>query len=99
MKSLLLCFLLLVAAAPAAGAPIRISYSALAPIMVGLWVADDIGAFKKQGLDTQLIYIPASATDLQALIAGSLEIATPGSSGAVIRRSTQKGSSPLLSLL
>jgi ABC-type nitrate/sulfonate/bicarbonate transport system substrate-binding protein len=84
MIALFLFFLFIFADAPSAAAPIRISYSALAPIMAGLWIADDIGAFKKQGLDTQLIYIPASATNVQALIAGSLEIATPGSSGAVI---------------
>ena len=84
MMNFLLAFLVLFSATQATAGPIRISYSALAPIMVGLWVADDIGGFKKNGLDTQLIYIPSAATNVQALLGGSIEIGTPGASGAVL---------------
>ncbi|MEX0806057.1 MAG: ABC transporter substrate-binding protein [Candidatus Binatia bacterium] len=63
---------------------IRISYSAISWLMTPVWMAEELGLFKKHGLDAQLIYIPSSATSVQALLGGSVEVITPGSSGVVI---------------
>jgi NitT/TauT family transport system substrate-binding protein len=63
---------------------IRISYSAISWLMTPVWMAEELGLFKKNGLDVQLIYIASSPTSVQALLGGSVEVITPGSSGVVI---------------
>jgi ABC-type nitrate/sulfonate/bicarbonate transport system substrate-binding protein len=65
-------------------ATLRFSYASIAPPLSGIWAAQEIGAFKKYGLDVQLVYISSSATNVQALVGGSLEIATPGGGSAVL---------------
>ena len=44
----------------------------------------ETGAFKRYGLDVQLVYIPSSVTNIQALLGGSLDVAVPGISGVVL---------------
>ena len=53
-------------------APLRLSYSVVGPSVAGVWMAQETGTFKKYGLDVQLIYIPSSGTNIQALLGGSL---------------------------
>ena len=68
-------------------APLRFAYASLAPPLSGVWAAQETGAFKKYGLDVQLIYISSSTTNVQALLGGSLDVATPGGSSAVLAAS------------
>jgi NitT/TauT family transport system substrate-binding protein len=63
---------------------IKISYSAISWLMSPVWMAEELGLFKKNGLDAQIIYIPSSVTSVQALLGGSVQVITPGSSGVVI---------------
>jgi NitT/TauT family transport system substrate-binding protein len=88
MKSvqLLLLLSLLVGAGSSALAAesVKVSYSAISWLMSPVWVAEELGLFKKHGLDAQLIYIASSATSVQALLGGSVQVITPGSSGVVI---------------
>lgn len=56
-------------------APLRLSYSVVGPTVAGIWMAHETGAFKKYGLDVQLVYIPSSGTNIQALLT-SLRLAT-----------------------
>src|SRR5262245_40689355 len=65
-------------------APLRLSYSVVGPTVAGVWMAHETGAFKKYGLDVQLIYIPSSGTNIQALLGGSLDVSAPGISGVVL---------------
>jgi NitT/TauT family transport system substrate-binding protein len=65
-------------------APVRIAYSIIGPPVAAVWMAQETGAFKKYGLDVQLIYIPSSGTNVQALLGGSLDVAALGSSGVVL---------------
>ncbi len=71
-------------ATPAQAAPIVISYSAISPSSAGIWMADEIGAFKKYGQEVRLIYISSSGTNVQALLGGSLHFAGTGASGVVV---------------
>ena len=80
----LLSVLLAASAHARAAESIRISYSAISWLMSPVWVAEELGLFKKHGLDAQLIYIPSSVTSVQALLGGSVQVITPGSSGVVI---------------
>ena len=45
----------IVAATPARAAPLRIAYSAISGAMSSLWVAQEAGYFKREGLDTELL--------------------------------------------
>jgi NitT/TauT family transport system substrate-binding protein len=78
-----LAFLILLLPGPAT-AQIRLSYSIVGPPVAAVWMAHDTGAFKRYGVDAQLVYIPSSVTNIQALLGGSLDVAIPGSSGVVL---------------
>ena len=71
-------------AALASAAPLRLSYSIVGPPVAGVWMTYETGAFKRYGLDVQLVYIPSSVTNIQALLGGSLDVAVPGMSGVVL---------------
>ena len=86
MRSVILSLLaaaLLLSANPAKAAPLRISYAAIAANIAGIWMAEGSGAFQKYGLDVQLVYIPSSGTNVQALLGGSIDVMVAGSSGIV----------------
>lgn len=68
----------------ARAAPVVISYSSISPSSASTWMADEIGAFKKYGVDAQLVYISSSGTNVQALLGGSLHLAGTGATGVVI---------------
>ena len=80
----LLSVLSAVSASAWAAESIKISYSAISWLMSPVWMAEELGLFKKHGLDVQLIYIPSSVTSVQALLGSSVQVITPGSSGVVI---------------
>lgn len=65
-------------------APLRLSYSIVGPPVAAVWMAHETGAFKRHGLEVQLVYIPSSVTNIQALLGNSLDIAVPGSSGVIL---------------
>ena len=72
--------------ADAAEAPkekIAIAYAAISPSMAGVWMAKDIGAFERNGLNVDLVHISSGATAIQALVGGSVQAAL-GASNAVI---------------
>lgn len=84
LKAIAAAALLLIFRVDAAGAaPLRISYAAIASNTAGIWMAEGSGAFKKQGLDVQFVYISSSATNVQALLGGSIDFMVGGSSGIV----------------
>ena len=85
---LLSAFLLLFWRAGAC-APIRIGYSALGAVFTPLWVAQDEGYFKRQGLETETVYIGGGSVVIQALLAGDLHFALAGATGAI--RATLNG--------
>src|SRR5581483_1318096 len=64
-------------------APVRIAYAAIAANTAGVWMAQGTGAFKNQGLEVQFIYISSSATNVQALLSGSIDVMVGGASGIV----------------
>jgi NitT/TauT family transport system substrate-binding protein len=54
-------------------------YSAVSAISAPFWVMKDAGFFKEEGLDADLIYISASSTMAQAMLAGEVAISTANS--------------------
>lgn len=68
---------------------IAIAYAAVSPSMSGIWMAKEIGAFERNGLSAELVYISSGATAIQALVGGSVQAAL-GASNAVVA-ATLKG--------
>ena len=85
--SILYAVLVLIpASANAAEAPrerIAFAYAAISPSMAGVWMAKEIGAFERNGLNAELVHISSGATAIQALVGGSVHAAL-GASNAVV---------------
>ena len=64
-------------------ARITLGFSSIGPTPVGLWMAKDIGAFDKYGVDPSLIFISSGPVLVPALIGGDLHGGVAGA-GAVI---------------
>lgn len=62
---------------------IMFGYSAISPSVAGVWMAKEMGAFRKRGLDAELIHISSGAVVMQALVGGSVQAAL-GASNAVV---------------
>jgi NitT/TauT family transport system substrate-binding protein len=78
--SCVLCFSL---PAVAAAQKLVVGYSGVTAIQAPFWVIKDAGYFKQEGLDANLIYIAASSTMAQAMLAGEVAISTANSQAVV----------------
>jgi ABC-type nitrate/sulfonate/bicarbonate transport system substrate-binding protein len=69
---------------PAQAQPnVNIAYAAISPIFAGVWMAKEVGAFEKQGLKADLIYISSGSITVQAMVGGNLDM-TVAASNAVV---------------
>ncbi len=59
----------------AEGAPLRVAYSAISGAMSALWVAQEGGYFKREGLDTELLYIGGGSLLIQSMLSGDVPFA------------------------
>lgn len=66
---------LLVAASRGEAAPLRVAYSAISGAMSSLWVAQEGGYFKREGLDVELLYIPGGSLLIQSMLSGDVPFA------------------------
>lgn len=62
---------------------ISFAYAAISPSMSAVWMAKEIGAFERNGLNAEIVYIASGAITIQALVSGSVQAAL-GASNAVI---------------
>jgi NitT/TauT family transport system substrate-binding protein len=76
-------FPLHIQAAEPAKEKISVAYAAISPTMAGIWMAKEIGAFDRNGLNVDLVYISSGSTAIQALVGGSVHAAL-GASNAVL---------------
>ena len=60
-----------------------VGYSGITAIQAPFWIMKDAGYFKQEGLDADLIYIAASSTMAQAMMAGEVAISTANSQAVV----------------
>jgi NitT/TauT family transport system substrate-binding protein len=60
-----------------------VGYSGITAIQTPFWIIKDAGYFKQEGLDANLIYIAASSTMAQAMMAGEVAISTANSQAVV----------------
>ena len=60
---------------PGASAELRkfvMGYSTVGAMAAGMWMAKEIGAYEKYGIDAELIYISSGPTVVQALLGGDV---------------------------
>ena len=69
---------------PAQAQPkVTVAYSAVSPIFAGVWMAKEIGAFEKQGLKGDLVYISSGSITVQAMVGGNLDMSIAASNAVV----------------
>ncbi len=61
---------------------IRLSYSSSDTSNAAWWVAEDVGFFRKNGLQAEMIFIPSTTTSVSSLLATDVKVAN-ASGGAV----------------
>jgi NitT/TauT family transport system substrate-binding protein len=74
---------------------VTLGYSSTGPTAVGLWVAKDIGAFDKYGVDPSLIFISSGPVMLPALIGGDVQAAIAGANAVI---AAVLGGAPIVSI-
>jgi NitT/TauT family transport system substrate-binding protein len=62
---------------------VRIAYSAVGGVQLPLWIAQDKGLFKRQGLDTDLLYIGGGSVVVQAMLGGEVQFTRASAPGIV----------------
>lgn len=67
----------------AAGRKITVGYASLGVQMAGVWMAKEIGAFDKYGLDADLIYIASGPVVIAALVGGDLTVGVGAANAAI----------------
>ena len=78
--------LLVLLANPCASAEktkLTLAYSTTGPTAVGLWMAKEIGAFDKYGVDPSLIFISSSPVMVPALIGGDIQGGVAGANAVI----------------
>ena len=96
LAALLTTFLFAVRVNAAELKKFRLGYSTVGPAGTGLWMAKEIGAFEKYGIDADLIFISSGPVVVQALLGGDLQggfAATNAVIAAVL------GGAPLVSIM
>jgi ABC-type nitrate/sulfonate/bicarbonate transport system substrate-binding protein len=76
-------------------AKLTIGYSSTGPTGAGLWVAKDIGAFEKYGLDPHLVFISSGPVMVPALIGGDVQAAVAGANAVI---AAVLGGAPIVSI-
>jgi len=67
--------IVIASSSPSQAAPLRIAYSAISGAMSTLWVAQEGGYFKREGLDTELLYIGGGSLLIQSMLSGDVPFA------------------------
>ncbi|HEX2227769.1 MAG TPA: ABC transporter substrate-binding protein, partial [Candidatus Binatia bacterium] len=86
----LAAFIWLLAAPVLRAEPLVVGYSSVTSVFLPFWIGKEAGFYKKEGLDTELVYIPSSTTMAQAMFAKQVAISTVNS-GSVVTSGQQGG--------
>jgi NitT/TauT family transport system substrate-binding protein len=83
-QNFLLACLLILLAHPASSLAqrkaLRVSYPAPVTVYLPMWVANDAGFFRKNGLDVELVHVGSSPISMAAFLAGEIDILGGGGS-------------------
>jgi NitT/TauT family transport system substrate-binding protein len=67
--------LLLLSVSHVEAAPVRVAYSAISGAMAPLWVTQEGGYFRREGLDIELLYIGGGSLLIQSVLGGDVQFA------------------------
>src|SRR5262245_47037380 len=70
-----LAVLFLLSLNQAQAAPVRVAYSAISGAMAPLWVTQEGGYFRREGLDVELLYIAGGSLLIQSMLSGDVPFA------------------------
>ncbi|MGE5307008.1 MAG: ABC transporter substrate-binding protein [Alphaproteobacteria bacterium] len=73
-----------------------LGYSTVGPAGIGLWMAKEIGAFDKYGIDAELIFVSSGPVAVQALLGGDMKAALAATSAVT---SAVLAGAPLVSVM
>lgn len=76
-------------------AKLTIGYSTTGPTAVGLWMAKEIGAFSKYGVEPNFVFISSSPVMVPALIGGDVQCAIAGANAVI---AAALGGAPIVSV-
>jgi NitT/TauT family transport system substrate-binding protein len=76
-------------------AKLTFGYSSTGPTAVGLWMAKEIGAFGKYGVEPNLVFISSSPVMVPALIGGDVQCAIAGANAVI---AAVLGGAPIVSV-
>lgn len=62
---------------------VTVAYAAISPIMAGVWMAKEIGAYEKYGLQANLIFIASGGIATASMISGDLDMAVAASNAVI----------------
>jgi NitT/TauT family transport system substrate-binding protein len=93
-SSFLLLLSLLLAVPSLAQEPVRVNWTAVTGAQSGMFMAQQEGLFKKNGIHVELIHIPSSSRGIQAILAG--EIAFSFMDGVNAAQANLKGANLVL---
>ena len=54
---------------------IKAAYASISANFAGLWMAKEVGAFEKYGLNAELVYIASGSVTVQAMMGGDVQMA------------------------
>ena len=74
---------------------LTLGYSSTGPTAVGLWMAQEVGAFGKYGVDPNFVFISSSPVMVPALIGGDVQCAIAGANAVI---AAALGGAPIVSI-
>jgi len=72
LRLAVVCMIVLLSAPVGAQIPVRINWTAVTGAQSGMFMAQQEGIFKKNGLDVELLHISSSSRGIQAILAGEI---------------------------
>jgi ABC-type nitrate/sulfonate/bicarbonate transport system substrate-binding protein len=67
----------------AAQTKMTIAYSSIGPMGTGVWMAKEIGAFEKNGIQADIILITSGPVSVQSLIGGDIQVVSAASNAVI----------------
>ncbi|HEY7219187.1 MAG TPA: ABC transporter substrate-binding protein [Candidatus Binatia bacterium] len=82
-QAVVVIFLLLLAPLAAMGQQHMIGYAGFAGFQASMWAVKDLGFLKKYGIDGEVVMVPGTTRQIQALVGNSIEFAHLDAAGTI----------------
>ena len=79
----LVVFILATVVCADAQTKVRVNWGAISGVMSGIWVAQEEGLFRKNGLEVELLHIPSTSRSIQSMLSGEIHFNTADALNAI----------------